>query len=485
MADSALGVTLHALDADEWDYLSEGSVHLVLKHREPGRTIVLRLRKAARAGRVDAVPSDAYARAVLAPLVGMQYVHTGRPVALTRAFVQAVSSRLLQARAQSGVRADPLDLEADTGWMERDHTRLQHAPTMRTECAQSQPTVCFELKPKAALLRPPSTDGSSQWPAHVCHFCGLQLAKWRAAGAQSGAAHPPAHERSAFCPLDLFSGERARVRVALERLVRTPHNNLAVFVDGVHVYGKGEHDPSRLLHALGAARSGSARRGAGAHASRAAALQPYLRAVEEILLHEPLLPRLRAAQAAADPHGTASAASALTELARRVGCAGAGSLGAPSDAELAAAQAAVHAHVRALCAPHARAARASGEGSAGPKSTPAALEPASAALAGRVHGFLLALTLRDCSVMIPMRRLSSGGGDGGVQGPLGARKTACGCEYDVALVDLDQKPASKVYKHVAEEARIGTALRDHLRAGPPGAAVQGDALESWWPQCHI
>lgn len=45
-----------------------------------------------------------------------------------------------------------------------------------------------------------------------------------------------------FCPLDLYSGDQKRVMASIESLLRDPHRNLRIFVDGNVV-----HDEKQVL----------------------------------------------------------------------------------------------------------------------------------------------------------------------------------------------------------------------------------------------
>ena len=42
---------------------------------------------------------------------------------------------------------------------------------------------------------------------------------------------------SSYCPLQLFSGDPERMETSLRSLLVTPQNNLAIFRDGVRLFG--------------------------------------------------------------------------------------------------------------------------------------------------------------------------------------------------------------------------------------------------------
>lgn len=618
-------------DHQDWKYLGEGEMHVVLRHRSTSVNVVLRLRKANREHRTEAPPGSTYARRVIAPLLGEAYIPPTEPVSVVPGFIAALGRNIADMRPTRHA-AGPLDLRATQCTLERDLTLLPTSGAVGAGGGVAELSqLCFELKPKAATL--PAADAlDGAWPLPLCRFCALQLGRLRA---------DRCYRRSCFCPLALFSGDQLRVRAALEELVLRPQNNLGIFVDGVLTYGKGVHDVVRLLDVLesqlaplaalaapagrhrqssygggGAAsgerlrrpstrafseisaasdldellgistgdfelipeesESGSVARKQDAddalsvlceherlqavlpeihalQAERARAALPsvhalvdepesapvlddeeadaerlathgvlrlYLRAVEAVLLREPLLPRLRAAQAAADPHGIEAVRRAYERLLALCG------------ADERRVQALIDSHARRLCglpsnrpaptaaaeaAPRVRAGGSWGEfmravqpaRTAAPPDDPPAVSPADVAL---VHDWLLSLTLRDCSLMLCLRALLPAPGHSaarqraqGSMAPLaeepapagwagadGSTRTVSvrldapdglGCAevlfaYSLGVVDVELKPCSKVPKHV-REAKACAQLAEALRAAP--TAAHDGAL---FPEAH-
>jgi len=80
--------------------------------------------------------------------------------------------------------------------------------------APSAPLIAVEIKPKLGLMSGPG----------LCKFCLKQYHKLHT---------KEVGERSQYCPLDLFSGDPARMLRATKSLLAAPQNNLRLLLDGV------------------------------------------------------------------------------------------------------------------------------------------------------------------------------------------------------------------------------------------------------------
>uniref|UniRef100_A0A914EE46 Inositol-pentakisphosphate 2-kinase n=1 Tax=Acrobeloides nanus TaxID=290746 RepID=A0A914EE46_9BILA len=80
------------------------------------------------------------------------------------------------------------------------------------------PTITFEIKPKQGFyqLHP----GIS---LPFCNNCILQIEKWQTGNFE---------RMYDFCPLELYSGDLNRMHAAIMSLIREPHKNLRIFLDG-------------------------------------------------------------------------------------------------------------------------------------------------------------------------------------------------------------------------------------------------------------
>uniref|UniRef100_A0A2C9K8I6 Inositol-pentakisphosphate 2-kinase n=1 Tax=Biomphalaria glabrata TaxID=6526 RepID=A0A2C9K8I6_BIOGL len=85
-------------------------------------------------------------------------------------------------------------------------------------------TLSIEIKPKKSFMTKSSSDDFNQ----VCRFCMHQHLKTKS-------GQWP--QTSSYCPLDLFSGNKHRMKHALWSLIKTPQNNLKICKNGKEVYG--------------------------------------------------------------------------------------------------------------------------------------------------------------------------------------------------------------------------------------------------------
>lgn len=197
-------------DARLWQYVAEGACSVVVRHAHNGT--VLRLNK-----HVVAAPAKRLLHTRSAFLTRVQrllprYALVGRVVHLSSLFVEAVDAAMAphrpHARRHVGLAAHlPATLLPDmTAAGPRPHA----------------PVLCVELKPKWCFL-PDAAAVDAPIKSRVCRFCMHQRLKL---------ARGDIERVSEFCPIALSSADPARVRAAVDALLRTPQNNLRLFFDG-------------------------------------------------------------------------------------------------------------------------------------------------------------------------------------------------------------------------------------------------------------
>lgn len=201
-----------ALSDNGWRYKGEGNANVVLA--VPADGTVLRVMKEGGGGTAETVLVRArYCDAVRRAFMG-GYADVPVPVRVSAEQLCHVDRRL---RALTGCRLPdrlPRGVACAAGLAAvcPDYTVLRGAAP--------GPVHCVEIKPKQGWLH--AADRRDD--AGKCRFCAHQYAKLCR-------GRVPCVSR--YCPLDLFSGRRDRVRRAVRQLLRTPQNNLKMFVDGV------------------------------------------------------------------------------------------------------------------------------------------------------------------------------------------------------------------------------------------------------------
>ncbi|KAF9019223.1 Inositol-pentakisphosphate 2-kinase [Haplosporangium bisporale] len=222
---------------EHWRYRAEGNANLVLQYVGPNpayATTVLRLRKAERPDATNASESDLrasvpgpatrnnissesqFASQVIGRLLGQEYVEQLIAVQIPQEFIQELAVAIEPSRPVSR-RQKGIDHSQKVGFLALDHTRF----ITSTE----HPSVSVEIKPKWGFLTNSDFVRKDQdIKKRKCRFCMYQHHKILSGIEQ---------DLSLYCPIDLFSGQELLVHDALESLVQTPQNNLRLFVEGV------------------------------------------------------------------------------------------------------------------------------------------------------------------------------------------------------------------------------------------------------------
>ncbi|XP_034020691.1 inositol-pentakisphosphate 2-kinase isoform X2 [Thalassophryne amazonica] len=231
---------LDKVDESEWKYHGEGNKSLVLSHIQISK--VLRLLKypvedsenppqtAEQAFRQIQNIVD-FSSNVMSHLLGDEFIHSGEVVKLPLEFVRQLSIKVQHQRP--AWRCDKvMDIYSGCALF---------LPNL-TSPAVYQPThvppLCIEIKPKCGFL-PTGKHVSKDIKTRVCRYCMHQHYK---------VANGKWKRRSLYCPLDLFSGNRQRMHFAIRHLIEEPQNNFKVFKGGQCIYSskEGSDDPTDL-----------------------------------------------------------------------------------------------------------------------------------------------------------------------------------------------------------------------------------------------
>ncbi|XP_034152049.1 inositol-pentakisphosphate 2-kinase isoform X1 [Esox lucius] len=221
---------LDKMDENDWKYHGEGNKSLVVSHVQHAR--VLRLLKYSTEDDENSHKTTEqafrhiqnivdYSKNVMKPLLGEKFVHNGEAVKLPIDFVRQLSLKVQRERPES--RCDKV-MDTFSGCA----LCLPNLTQLSSCCCfgQHRPPLCIEIKPKCGFL-PSSRHVTKEIKSKVCRFCmhqhfKLASGKWK--------------RLSRYCPLDLFSGNKQRMYLAIKHLIEEPQNNFKIFKGGECIY---------------------------------------------------------------------------------------------------------------------------------------------------------------------------------------------------------------------------------------------------------
>ncbi|KAG9337052.1 hypothetical protein JZ751_029819 [Albula glossodonta] len=235
---------LDKMDENDWKYHGEGNKSLVVSHSQHSRVLRLLKYPAENAEYAHQTTEQAFRhiqnivdfnKNVMRPLLGEKYVHHGEAVKLPLDFVRQLSLKVQQERPES--RCDKvMDTFSGCAVCLPNLTHI-----ISCHITEHRPSLCIEIKPKCGFL-PFSRHVSKEVKRKVCRFCmhqhfKLANGKWK--------------RMSRYCPLDLFSGNKQRMYIAIKHLLEEPQNNFRIFKNGQLIYScKDDGDLNELIQQL-------------------------------------------------------------------------------------------------------------------------------------------------------------------------------------------------------------------------------------------
>ncbi|XP_030632253.1 inositol-pentakisphosphate 2-kinase [Chanos chanos] len=220
---------LDKMDENDWKYHGEGNKSLVVSHVQHSRVLRVLKYPSEDAERLHQTVEQAsrhiqnivdYSNNVMKPLLGEQYVHSGEVVKLPLDFVRQLSLKVQQERPE--LRCDKV-MDTFSGYS-LCLPNLTQLSSCRFE--DHRPPLCVEIKPKCGFL-PFSRYVTKECKRKVCRFCMHQHFKL---------ANGKWNRISRYCPLDLFSGNKQRMYIAIKHLLEEPQNNFRIFKGGELIY---------------------------------------------------------------------------------------------------------------------------------------------------------------------------------------------------------------------------------------------------------
>ena len=254
----------------DWEYLAEGSAHVLFRRLACKESCVLRIPKRVR---LLPEPTTDFLLNVAVPLLGRQYLFFPSFVELSEQFVASLR-REVGSGGHPGRRSwDPSSISFP--WTAELLPNC-FSPFIK---ATAPDVLSVELKVKGGLRSSsPFLLGPARAKLHLSRF---QLAHAYKHFLSNGSFE--GYRSPGYRPIDLCSGDRDRVLEALRSLVDRPGNNLSVRINGRLVFGEFVGTIDEL------AQSWSSLLGDAASED---AMGSFLESVSHILVTESALPRL-------------------------------------------------------------------------------------------------------------------------------------------------------------------------------------------------
>ncbi|XP_033106076.1 inositol-pentakisphosphate 2-kinase-like [Anneissia japonica] len=230
------------MDISDWIYRGEGNSSLVISNIKERKVYKLRKREFVKTecndtktvGGEDSLQrcrrTLQYSEQVLRPLLGEQFVAIAEIVPISKDFINSVSEKVRKSRPLKRLNTE-IDEYSGYGICLPDFCFMQPSNSKNLN-----PVLCVEIKPKMGLLpdlKQISPERSIKRSA--CRFCMYQKLKLSLPNVNPGnhkVEYGTWESASLYCPLDLFSGNEDRMMYALNCLIKTPQNNLRVFLNG-------------------------------------------------------------------------------------------------------------------------------------------------------------------------------------------------------------------------------------------------------------
>ncbi|KAJ3333709.1 Inositol-pentakisphosphate 2-kinase [Blyttiomyces sp. JEL0837] len=388
----------------------------------------------------------AFYNAIMSKLIGIEYLGSMIPVKVSRTFVNDLKRFVENARPSERRQASEVDPDQDMVILSEDHTVFLEngaSSVSNANVTRTNATVSFELKPKWGFL--PSAlylSGDSLIKSRVCRYCMHEMYKLHEGKVQ---------QTSGFCPLDLFSGVEERMMHGLRSLFQCPQNNLKAFLNGNKIDLRLDSDLNSLTNELNLTS------------------EQILALLTRILRQEPLLYNLRQHQMKLDPFGVEIIHSIYQDYLTRMNQPTTSNTNTTSTSTTPSSNTAYPSLI--------------------PQPTPVQWERILQDYLDRngqtqaldtltesqklqsIYEFTISTALKDCSLIITLRKKSSSyvrhSNSGFFPPPITRVLDACGYlwEYKIHVVDVDIKPVTKIVSYLDKDKRIVHKKKDSDKGG--------------------
>ncbi|KAL6651880.1 hypothetical protein ACP70R_010805 [Stipagrostis hirtigluma subsp. patula] len=258
-----MDAVLQAEDAEDWVYKGEGAANIILSYTGSSPSMlgkVLRVKKVLKDKTqpapncmafssheqllwghipelVDSVKlgclAQAYAVHVMSQHLGANHVDGGIRVRVSRNFLELVEKNVIGSRPAWRVNASSIDNSAESALLIADHSLFSGNP-------RGSSCIAVEIKAKCGFL--PSSEYISKENSvkkQVARYTMHQHLKFHQGELISNTfLHTfQISKTSGYNPLDLFSGSKEGISMAIKSFFSTPQNNFRIFVNGSLVFG--------------------------------------------------------------------------------------------------------------------------------------------------------------------------------------------------------------------------------------------------------
>lgn len=288
------------MNAHDWLFFAEGGAHIVFRNVNEQSALyqfVLKVPKV-KPGRIsDQQANLSFVTNTIQRWFSPKYIGNIHVEQLSDDVFAALETTVGSQRSVARSKAEPVLTLCRWAYLERNLCNISSPSRAASK------TVTYELKVKCGLKACSPFVPAGSLKEQMDKFSWMQ--RWKQIQRRSCHDMMPWGQlaaESSYCPRDLCSGDRQRVRGALQALMSCPQNNLKISLDGVHVYGWDKPDISSLFASLGADEE---------------QLQLLSACVAEVVSREPLLRRLELMQCL-DLLDTEGAHLVYHELERRL-----------------------------------------------------------------------------------------------------------------------------------------------------------------------
>jgi Inositol-pentakisphosphate 2-kinase len=233
----------------EWQYISEGNANIVLRSvadpASPGSAHNDRVLRIAKASIPESsATSMAYARDIVAPLFGRQYVDLDHEVTLLDSEVQQLLAEIAAHRAPGRLAStDDSGLRSEGAVVTRDKTSMWlptadiSSSSSGSSSSNASSVLTLEIKPKLgasprSLLVP---QGHSRLKYSIDRYTALQRYKMHMQEQGEGVPWGSMQSVGEYKPVQFFTGGVKGLQQSFTALMQCPQNKLKVFVNGALV----------------------------------------------------------------------------------------------------------------------------------------------------------------------------------------------------------------------------------------------------------